>query len=132
VNTDRLKEYARLRRVEKELGTEASAIKEQADTLEQELLEEFAESGLQKMTVDGSTIYLRRDLWASRINGATALDVCEAFEKAGLTQFVTTNYNSNTVSAWLREIDASGEQMPESVAQVLGAAEKFSLRVLKG
>lgn len=132
MDTDRLKEYARLRRVEKELGAESAAVKAEADKMEQELLEAFAESGLTSLKVDGSTVYLRRELWASRRPGATPLDVCEAFEKAGMGQFVNQNYNSQTVSAWLRELDASGEPVPEPVDQVLTAAEKFSLRVIKG
>lgn len=128
MDTGQVAEYVRLRSLQKAAEAEAEAYKNQADQLQETLLEQFAEEGIQKITVDGTTTYLRRELWARVEPGATREQVVEGLKACGMGQFVHEAFNTQTVSAWLRDLEREGQTMPEELDGVLTTAEVFSLR----
>lgn len=128
MDTQRVAEYVRLRTLQKEAEATAEDYKSQADALQDILLEQFAEEGVQKVSVNGVTTYLRRDLWAKVEEGASREQVVEGLKACGMGQFVSETYNTQTVSAWLRDLEREGEPLPEELTGVLTSSEVFTLR----
>ena len=125
----RVREYVRLRRQQRERETETEAIKEQADQIEAQLLEEFAVDGVQSMSVDGMTVYLSRQLWASIPDGVEKEQVIDGLKSAGLEHFVRENYNTQTLSSWMRDLEREDESLPEPLQGLLTGSERYNLRV---
>jgi hypothetical protein len=105
--------------------------------LEAVLLDQWEESGVQRTTVDGLTIYIRRDLWAKCENA----DVLAGTE---LDHSITTKADTHKLSAAVREIIrayASMEGMHpteilrqhfgDEVAAAITITENYQLRSLK-
>lgn len=132
MDTNDLKTYARLRRQQEASAAEADAIKAQADELEKKLIEAFSEEGMQRATVEGQTIYLRRDLYAQKKPGVEASDLEAALVKSGLDHFIKPAVNMQSLSAYLRDLDKTETELPDDLAAVVQGFEKFSVRVTKG
>lgn len=124
----KVKLYRDLKAEAKRLGAEADGVKEEAAKLERELLEVFADEGVQNVKVDGSTVYLHRALWAQKEAGVTTEDVVEGLKEAGLHDFVAEGFNTNTLSGYLRDLDRADEAMPPALVGKVKAAEVFSIR----
>ena len=52
----------------------------------------------------------------------------DALKMGGLTEFLSENYNTSTLSAFVREQDANGESLPECLTGVLDIGTVTSLR----
>lgn len=128
METDRLREYVRLRREQKNREAEAAQVKDLADALEQELLEDFAENTIQSVTVDNTTVYLSRSLWAQVEPGVDRTEVLSALRDAGLGHFVSESFNTQTVSSYLRDLDREGEPLPDELHGLIRGVEKFQLK----
>jgi hypothetical protein len=131
LDTDKVARYVALRAEAKSHEDAAEELKAEADLLEAELLEEFAEAGVPRMTIAGRTVYVHRQLWAKREDGVDMNQACKALVDAGHSEFVNETYNSNTVSAWLRDLAKSDTPIPPELDGVLTTSEKFTLRSTK-
>lgn len=131
MDTAKVARYAELRQQAKALEAEAEALKAEADLLETELLEEFAEAGVPRMTINGRTVYVHRQLWAKREADVDMAQACKALIDAGVGQFVTESYNSQTLSAWMRDLEKADTPLPPELDGILTSTEKFSLRTTK-
>lgn len=129
MDVDRLRKYVMHRRRQRELEAELAEVKDEANALEQYLLEDFAEAGIDRMTIEGQTIYLHRQLWAQVPAGVEKAEVIEAMKDAGVDHFVREDFNTQTVSAWLRELEREGEEVPTELEGLLESSERYSLRV---
>jgi len=105
-------EFSSLAREKKKIGLREAEIIARMALLQEALVEEYQQQGLQRMTVDGVTIYLAEEIWAGGmktvINGIETVDrqgTCNALIDAGYPEFVKVDFNVNTVSAWVRELD---------------------------
>ena len=140
--TRSLAEYAKLDARKKELKSELEMITRELTELEAELLPEMAESGIQNLKVsDGNggfrTVYIKRQVWAGHNGDKQAL--CQALKEAGLDEYVQPNFNSNQLSAWVREFDPDRnlteneilERIPKPIAEHLKVTEKFNLTTTK-
>lgn len=131
IDLPKLRRYKELRDAEDVADAERKAMKEEADKLEVELVEMFANAGLQNLNVDGRTIYLNRTTYAQRLPGMGAADVEDALLKAGMGDLIKTTVNAQTLNAAVRELvdvdNAPG--LPDPLAAVLTLGERFSVRV---
>lgn len=127
MDVERVREYVRLRRQQRERQAEVDTIKEAADALEQQLLEEFATDGVQNISVDGNVVYLRRQLWARVAEGASRDEVIDGLRRAGLDHFVTEGFNTSTISSWMRELEAEGDELPQELEGLLAPVEKYNV-----
>jgi len=66
------------------------------------LIPQFIEAGLTKATVDGRTVSLAQEIYASPLDGRER--VVEALKASELAQYVSENYNTNSLSAFVREV----------------------------
>lgn len=118
---------ARKRSLEEDLR----AVKDEIATLEPELLNEFTECQMDRLQVpvgnEKVTLYIHRQLWAKPKDGDRQA-VISTLKTCGLSDFVTENYNSNTLSAYVRERLANGDQLQPTLDSVIEAEEVVSIR----
>ena len=127
MNTDELKRFVALEERRRALEAEVDTIKAEASELEGRLLPQFEQSGLERVSIDGRTVYVERKLWAKPKDGDKPA-VCKALKRARLGDYVEETFNTNSLSAYVRELDREGRAMPPSLAGVLDVSEIFKLR----
>jgi hypothetical protein len=127
MNTDELKRFVALEERRRQLEAEIDAIKAEAAQLEESLLPQFEQTGLEKVSIDGRTVYIERKLWAKAKDGDKAA-VCKALKRAHLGDYVEETFNTNSLSAYVRELDREGRPLPPSLREVLEVSEVFKLR----
>lgn len=126
-----VRRYKDLRARQQESAAEAAAMKEEADRLEERLVEMFSEAGVPSLQVDGKTVFLHRatfGMWAPGIDS----DVKRAaLRNAGAEDLVTETINANTLNAWVRELtdDDDAPGLPPELDGLLSLGEKFSVRI---
>lgn len=84
--------------------------------------EELLEAGIDSVKMDGATIGTRTQLWAKAKNGNYEA-ACEALRKAGLSDLVQERFNTNTLSAYVRELNMDDKPLPESFKDAIDVAE---------
>ncbi|MCW5981968.1 MAG: hypothetical protein KIT09_28040 [Bryobacteraceae bacterium] len=102
MNTEQLREFVSLEKTKLALDAELKAVKQRLDNLEQALVPQFIADGVARMTVDGRAISLAQDIYASPLNDRS--EVAAALKMSELGQYVAENYNSNSLSAFVREV----------------------------
>lgn len=125
----RVKHYLELTERRRELEDRLAAVKAEAAEVERDVLDGFAADGIDRMTVDGRTVYLHSQIWASRPEGVETEDVVAALHSAGLGHMVNERYSSQTISAYLRDLEREGEELPPALVGRLEPTVKFSARV---
>ena len=123
MNTARIKKYVELNRRKNELRDDLAATQSEIDALMPEILEDFGDSGISNVNIDGYTVYLTAQLWASP-QGGDYERACDALIEAGLGEFVGRRFNTQTVSSWVREhIRGEDGDYPESPEDALAATQ---------
>jgi hypothetical protein len=102
MNMEQLKHFVCLENRKRDLDNELKATKQQLDDLEQVLVPQFIDDGVQRMTVDGRTVSLSQDIYAGPLNDRA--DVVIALKQSELGQYVAENYNANSLTAFVREV----------------------------
>lgn len=115
----------------REIEDELRAVKSEIAALEPLLLEEMRNNQMERLSVNtgsGSvTLYTHKMLVAKPKDG-DRLQVVETLKSNGLADLVSENYNSNTLSAYVREHLANGEMLPAPLAEVIETEEIVSVR----
>jgi hypothetical protein len=116
VNITIYKEYLRWRDAKKELEGRLAEVKERMTFFEDLILEDMAEEGVDKVSVDGTLIFPKRQMYASAPVITEELRAALAEEHA--TDLVAETINSQRLSGFVREYMAQKElhdieQLPE-------------------
>lgn len=133
---DKLARFVELAKEKKSLDSSIKEIDRELKPLEAELIEHFTEMGQQSAKVNGVTVYLHRQLWAGPAkldNGESDYETTvTALLDAGLGDMVQTRFNTNTLSAWVREQECNegtGEPvLPEALQGKITVSNVISLR----
>jgi len=140
----KIREFAELTERSKELDDEQKSIKARLDELEPVILNQMADEGLQNVRINNRTYYIRRDLYTGPAEGFDKPSVTLALKEAGLGEYVSETYNSNSLSAYVRSLKQSIEDgdmltiddlkklLPEPLQDVLRVGENFRLASRKG
>lgn len=106
MNMEPLREFVSLETRKKELDADLKATKQRLDELEQQIIPMFVEEGVPSMTVEADgvkrTLSIYPDVYASPLNDRE--EVVDALKQAGLDQYVAENYNTNSLTSFVREI----------------------------
>jgi hypothetical protein len=106
MNMEQLREFVSLENRKRDLDAELKAANQRLDELEDLIIPQFIEAGVPSIavTVDGSTrtLSINPDVYASPLNGRT--EVAAALKASELGQYVAENYNSNSLTAYVREV----------------------------
>lgn len=110
----------------KEAEALVASIKARRQVVEEQLLEQFAETGTSSVRVNGRTVSMRRDLYSKVLDPERLND---ALRLAGFGDLIEEKVNSMRLSALVREFDRGDVECPAELAEVVTASEKFSIRV---
>lgn len=129
-------DFVRLTKQQEGLEAQLDAVKRERDAVHARLLREFERSGLQRLTVDGRTVYLRREVKAFKAKGVKTEDLLDGLRAAGLTDYVKESYSAQSLTGlaktWDREEHGEeAEQMPPELEGLLTVQEKFDVRAVK-
>jgi predicted nucleic acid-binding Zn-ribbon protein len=106
MNLEPLREFVSLENHKKELDADLKATKQRLDELEETIIPMFIEEGVPSMTVevDGAkrTLSIYPDVYASPLNDRE--EVVDALKRSELEQYVAENYNTNSLTAFVREV----------------------------
>lgn len=91
-------------------------------------LEYFAETGLEKVSIDGKTVYTMTKVWARVPDLEQALP---AIESAGLGWMVKPTINTNTLSGWYREQLETDQDIPQALKDVLLISDSPDIAIRK-
>jgi hypothetical protein len=131
MNVEKLHRFTELETRRRQLQEELRAVDAESLELEAELLSEFERAGIQNMKVNGVTVYLHRQVWANAREGDYDR-ACAALLDAGLPELVERRFNTNRLSAWVRERTREGEEIPDALKDGIEISERFSIRTRKG
>jgi hypothetical protein len=98
----RVHRFAALTKQKRDLETSLRAVNQSLDAEQEPLREAFLDAGIQRMNVQGVTLYVHRQLWVGAGDGGQEA-ACKALRRARLGEFVGERFNSSTVSAYFRE-----------------------------
>ena len=118
MNTADLKEFVALEKEKAQLNGRLKVINQRLEVLDGAITEEFVKDGIQSMRVDGRTVYLHRDIYASPKDGERAA-VVEALKECDLSQYIKEDYNANSLTAFVREMVREAEEQARLEKRVL-------------
>lgn len=121
MHMEQLKEFVSLENRKRDLDAELKRIAQELDDLEGALVPQFLESGVQSMKVDGRTVYIAQEIYASPVNERS--EVVEALKASDLGQYVAENYNTNSLKSFVREIAEEARLRCEQQDQMFTEAE---------
>lgn len=143
--TEMAKYFAELDAEERDLKARLREVKDKKDALEENLLEKMAEDGIPRMAInihhngkeEQRTIFTHKQLWAGYNEDKQSL--IDALKQASLDDMVSEGYNTQTLSAYVRQFDPDGtmdteelrNQLPTQLQPVIKLSERFSLRTRK-
>lgn len=122
---DALKKILNLDDEKKRLDARIKEIRAERAVLEETLMNEFAENGINQMKVDGKTVYLTRELWASPKDKDQSFNYLKLI---GLGDYVAETVNSNSISAFVREMEKSQEPLPDGFEDHFRVSEVFKIK----
>jgi len=102
MNMDQLKEFVALEKRRKELDSELKNIAARLDDLEQALVPQFLTDGVNSLRIDNRLVYLAQEIFASPLNDRS--QVIAALKASELGQYVSENYNTQSLKAFVREV----------------------------
>jgi len=106
MNMEPLREFVSLEKKKKDLDAELKATKQRLDELEDTIIPMFIEAGVPAMTVESDgmtrTLSIYPDVYASPVNGRE--EVVNALKESELGQYVAENYNTNSLTSYVREL----------------------------
>lgn len=131
LNVTLLKKFARLYLARKKLDEKSRQLGKQLIEMEPALIRHMTDLETNTVNFKGgitlkkdSTIYAKKKVEEKKL-------IIEALRKSGLDYLLAENYNSNSLSAYVRERYNSGKDLPEALAEVIEADPVEKLKVYK-
>lgn len=123
-------DFVRLQDRKRELEKELKGVKEDIEMVQSILLSQFEKAGVDSVRAGGFTIYLERTLWAGAVDGDNEA-LMKALKRAKLGVYVKTSVNTQSLSAYARELDRNGKKPPPSLRPHLKISEVFKVKARK-
>lgn len=122
-------QFAELTKRKTKCATEEKDVNVQISRIEEQLIEEMANEGVQNFKLlDGPNLYRRVDKFYGPAEGVSKQDlVTELAAHPQTMDLVETTFNSNSLRSRMKEIEANGETVPESLQQKLNVFEKHRI-----
>jgi hypothetical protein len=124
-----VKEFLQLTLRKRELEEQIKEIDGRLNELQEQSLTLFEREGISSLRLDGHTVYLHRQVWAS-VDASNPYALAE-LKRNGLGDLVKPTVNGQTLSAWVRERQEEDKPIPPVLAQYLKISEKYGLRARK-
>ena len=127
-----IKVYAKLDNERRACEDRLKKVKSKIEEVEPRVMDFFQKLGLDRLTVSGVTVYVQRQLWAGREEDVTHEQAAAALKKAKLGEYASPRVNTQSLSAYMRELDEAGEDMPAALKGIIKLSEVFKVRTRKG
>ena len=124
-----LKRFAKLEKARAALSAAMDRIDAKLDPTREAVTDALIDAGVDRMTVEGRTIFIKHDIWAKLLKGRK--EAIEALKKAELEEYVAENFNMNSLSAYVREKIKNGEPLPKSFDGIIDASHVYKARSVK-
>ena len=121
LNTDYIKKYAQYHGLKKELESKANEISKKMSDMQDAIINNMLDSEVDKVNLKGGiTITIDDKIFAKciKIEGTDKVDrelIAKALKKAGLKWLISNTINLKRITSYLRELDKSGEPLPEEL-----------------
>ena len=117
--------YAQKTEARRKLDSESKRLATEIAALDARLVEEFAKAGIQNVkTAAGQTVYLNREIFATLTGDLKKAKT--ALRRAGLGEFIKEGVNSQTLRAYVREMD---EVLPKGLLPYIDVTEIYRIRM---
>ena len=130
MNSEKIKQLIELDKEIEEMSTQLDLAKEQRKHLEPVVMEELANAGIDKMSMNGRTAFIRTDIYAKKLTKDDD-EIRAALILSDMKDYIQPKFKMNSISGYLREILAEGKELPKPLAKVIGINEKLSVRTVK-
>lgn len=137
LDLETLGKYAALDAKRQDLERRAKEVAADLADLEPILLDALASAGVASVKVGGRTVYMHTQLWA-KLDVKDGEDpaeakarACQALKVTGFGELVAESYNSQTLSAVMREMTREQKDFPAEWDGVLVGNEVTKLRTRK-
>lgn len=127
--TSRLRRWVELTDQKRDLEAQVRKIADELGTIEPDLLEDLALSGMTSATVDGMTVYQQREFFANLKDGTDKQAALQAFLDAGHADLVILGWQG--LRALVREAKEGGHDLPECVEKFCETGDRVRLRARK-
>lgn len=127
MDVDLMRRYGDLLKKKRDLEAEMRSVKDALAGLEPLVQDEMQSNQMDRMHLDGQTIYMHRIL-TTKAKGGDRNSVVAALKASNLGDLVAEGYNANSLSAWVREQLAADAPLPPLLAATLDLEEIVSIR----
>jgi hypothetical protein len=144
MNTELVREWMALDERKRKLKAELEEVEELIAQKIDGVTDEFINSGVNKIRLDGRTVYVACDRWPKVISDKAAL--MAAMKEIGLGDFVKEDFNQQSmrgvINEWVntrmaelteeeRAVFDVNSAIPEALRETLGISEKYSIKSRK-
>jgi len=120
--------YVELEKKKADLEAQLDVVKAQISDMKEPVLAFFQQNGIDRTSLNGRTLYLKRELWCGRVEGKTSEDAVAALRERGYEEFAKESVNTQGMSALMRERDKDGKDpVPEDLRDVFCSNEVFKV-----
>jgi len=125
LNTKLIAKFARLYLARKKLKEKATQINKELENMQGPLLDHIIDEGLNKVSFPGGiTVSIDKKIWPKYLAkdefGQTDKHaIATALKEAGLNEYVEEGYNTNSIAAYLRELDRDKTNLPEALKGII-------------
>ena len=124
-----IKELVTLDKEKAELDSRLDEIKQRRADIATVVEDMMIDAGIDKITIDGRTVHIASQIWAKV--ESTKEQVINALKEAGLEEYITVGYNSQSLSAYVRNELEANQELPEALRGHLGHSTKTYVRSTK-
>jgi len=102
MNVDQVRQFVNFEKRKRDLESELKFVAAQLDNLEQSLIPQFLNDGVNSLRIDNRLVYLAEEIYASPRNDRG--EVISALKRSDLGQYLSENYNTQSLKAFVREV----------------------------
>lgn len=114
-----VKSYVALHNEKREAERSLASIKKQIADVEPHVMDHLTQMGYDNIKVDGTTIYIKRNLRANIVGGVDKEAMAEAFKKFDMEYLIKPTVNANSLSSYFRNEEDALDTPPEDVADLV-------------
>jgi len=121
-----LKKFARLEKKRDALKNALNKTEAELSPLNEFVTDHLIDCGISNISIDGRNLFIRHDIYAKLLTNKD--DATKALKKAGLKEYIDEGFNTNSLSAYVREKIKSKEDLPEAFDGIIGASHVYRAR----
>ena len=131
MDMDLATKYASVIATKRRLEDELRAAKDEIASLEESVRNMLQENQVDRLPVtvgtEKVTLYLHRQLWA-KPKGGDKMNLMSVLKRCGLSDLVQEQYNTSSLSAYVRERLANGQKLQPTLTEAMTLDEVVSVR----